>query len=55
VKSFGNPHGCSVKQSTQNLYDVDYHLWLVETLKQLEDNVLESLDVEHLKIDRPES
>jgi signal transduction histidine kinase len=36
------------KQWTQNLYDVDYHLWLVETLKQLEDNELESLDIEHL-------
>ena len=36
------------KQWTQNLYDVDYHLWLVETLKQLEENELESLDVEHL-------
>ena len=36
------------KQWTQNLYDVDYHLWLVETLRQLEDNALESLDIEHL-------
>jgi len=38
------------KQVTQgqSLYDVDYHLWLLETLKQLEANALEALDIEHL-------
>jgi hypothetical protein len=33
---------------SQSLYDVDYHLWLLETLNQLEANALESLDIEHL-------
>ena len=33
---------------SQSLYDVDYHLWLLETLNQLEAKALESLDVEHL-------
>jgi hypothetical protein len=36
------------KQATQTLYDVDYHLWLLETLRQLEGNALTSLDIEHL-------
>lgn len=38
------------KQMTQSqsLYDTDYHLWLLKTLKHLEANALESLDIEHL-------
>lgn len=38
------------KQATQSqgLYDTDYHMWLLETLKQLEANAFDAIDLEHL-------
>lgn len=36
------------KQATKNLYDTDYYLWVVETVKQLENKEFESLDLQNL-------
>ncbi len=35
-------------QLTKSLYDTDYHLWVLETLKKLENKDFESLDLENL-------
>ncbi|NBD14836.1 MAG: DUF29 family protein [Cyanobacteria bacterium] len=36
------------QQSQKHLYETDYHLWLLETVKQLESRELEALDWENL-------
>lgn len=36
------------KQAQKNLYDTDYNLWILETVKQLENRELEALDWENL-------
>jgi hypothetical protein len=36
------------KLSTQKLYDTDYNLWVLETVKQLENREFNSLDLENL-------
>lgn len=35
-------------QLTKSLYDTDYHLWVLETLKNLENKDFDSLDLENL-------
>ncbi len=34
--------------ATKSLYDTDYHLWILETLRKLENKDFESLDLENL-------
>ncbi|MGK7873327.1 MAG: DUF29 domain-containing protein, partial [Xenococcaceae cyanobacterium] len=36
------------KQGNKSLYDTDFHLWVLETLRQLENKDFESLDLENL-------
>jgi signal transduction histidine kinase len=36
------------KQTAENLYDTDYHLWVIETVKQLENKEFEALDLQNL-------
>jgi len=36
------------KSSTQTLYDTDYNLWILETVKQLEKREFNALDLENL-------
>jgi type I site-specific restriction-modification system R (restriction) subunit len=35
-------------QSIKDLYDTDYHLWVMETVKLLENKAFDSLDLENL-------
>ncbi|MBR8826477.1 MAG: DUF29 domain-containing protein [Gomphosphaeria aponina SAG 52.96 = DSM 107014] len=37
-----------LKQTNKNLYDTDYNLWVIETVKQLENQDFNSLDLENL-------
>ncbi len=37
-----------LKQLTKNLYDTDYNLWVIETVKQLQNRDFESIDWENL-------
>lgn len=36
------------KQARKNLYETDYNLWILETVKQLENQELDCLDLPHL-------
>jgi len=36
------------QQQQKQLYERDYHLWVLETVKQLQDGDLETIDWEHL-------
>jgi len=36
------------KQATKNLYDTDYHLWVMETVKQLQNEEFDALDLQNL-------
>ena len=37
-----------LRVTSQNLYQLDYHLWVQQTAKQLQDNEFSSLDLENL-------
>jgi hypothetical protein len=37
-----------LKLTAKNLYDSDYHLWVLETVKQLENKEFNSLDLDNL-------
>jgi hypothetical protein len=37
-----------LKQKPKNLYDTDYNLWVIETVKQLQNKDFESIDWENL-------
>jgi hypothetical protein len=37
-----------LKTETKSLYDTDYNLWILETVKQLENRDLDNLDWENL-------
>ncbi|MBR8826480.1 MAG: DUF29 family protein, partial [Gomphosphaeria aponina SAG 52.96 = DSM 107014] len=37
-----------VQQQETSLYDTDYNLWVIETVKQLENKDFNSLDLENL-------
>ncbi len=36
------------KQTTKNLYDTDYHLWVMETVEKLENKEFDYLDLQNL-------
>ena len=36
------------KQNTKSLYDTDYHLWVMKTVKQLENKEFDHLDLQNL-------
>ena len=37
-----------LKPSAKTLYDTDYNLWVIETVKQLQEHKFENLDLENL-------
>jgi chorismate mutase len=37
-----------LKQLSKTLYDTDYNLWVIETVKQLQEHKFENLDLENL-------
>ena len=40
--------GVELKQSQTNLYDLDFHLWVEETIKRLQEKDFENIDLENL-------
>ena len=36
------------KQTTKNLYDTDYHLWVMETVERLKNKEFDYLDLQNL-------